>query len=62
MSLSIKYINSITRTFVIRVGRDYVNILKASLAITSEFVNKKGKVRVVHMSGSIKKLELNGKK
>lgn len=61
-SLSIKYFNQTTRCMILRVARDYKNIIWNSLAFLPAINGKSAKIRVLHSSGTIKKCEIKAQR
>ena len=50
-----------TRIAIIRVAREYIDIIWSSLLFISLIQGRKIKLRVLHCSGTIKKIEMKAK-
>jgi len=61
LSLQVKYINAKTRIAIIRVAREYIDIIWTSITLMTSFLNRKTKFRILHCSGTIKKIEIKAK-
>ncbi|KAL7270906.1 RNA-binding protein pop5 [Rhizina undulata] len=57
-NLSVKYFSPTTSTGIIRVSREHFRVLWASLTFIREIRNRPAVVRVVRVSGTIKKAEM----
>ena len=60
-NFQVKYVNEITNLVIIRVGRDELKLLHSILTLLCEIDNKKIKARIIHISGTIKKIEEKAK-
>ena len=53
----VKYYSQSTRLGIFRVAREYKDILQASLTLTTSLSNHPVIIRVIHVSGTIKKVQ-----
>lgn len=60
-NFQVKYVNEITNLVIIRIGRDELKLLHSILSLLSEIDNKTIKARIIHVSGTIKKIEEKAK-
>lgn len=51
-----------TRCFIVRIAREYKDIIWNSLIFIDSFLNKKVKIKILHCAGTIKKLEIMAKR
>ncbi|KAA8894246.1 ribonucleases P/MRP protein subunit POP5, partial [Sphaerosporella brunnea] len=56
--LSVKYFSPATSTGIVRVGREHYRLVWAALTYVREIKGRPCVLRVVHVSGTIKKAEL----
>ncbi|CAD8090044.1 unnamed protein product [Paramecium sonneborni] len=61
-SFQVKYLNSVSRLFILRVARDYKNIIWSTLLFMTMFRQIPIKIRILGCSGTIKKCELKARK
>jgi len=54
----VKYYNAAVRIAIIRVARDYISILANSITFVTQVKSKSVKLRQLHCSGTIKKMEI----
>ena len=57
----VKYFNSAVKLAIIRVGRDYISILANALTFITTINKRKVKLRQLHCSGTIKKIEIKAR-
>jgi ribonuclease P/MRP protein subunit POP5 len=60
-NFQVKYVNEITNLVIIRVGRNYLKILQTVLFIINQIDGKDVRMRIIHISGTIKKIEEKAK-
>lgn len=60
-NFQVKYLNSITNLVIIRVGRENCKMLETVLLLINKIDGKDVKLRILHISGTIKKLEEKAK-
>lgn len=56
-----KYLNLLTRLCIIRVAREYIDILSTSIVFVTSIGGRKAKIRQLHCSGTIKKIEIKAR-
>jgi len=61
LSLQVKHINMRSRIAIIRVAREYIDIILTSVVLITSYQGRRIKLRVLHCSGTIKKIELKAK-
>ncbi|CAD8177746.1 unnamed protein product [Paramecium pentaurelia] len=61
-SFQIKYLNTISRLFILRVARDYKNIIWSTLIFMNMFKGVPIKIRILGCSGTIKKCEIKARR
>jgi len=59
-SLTVKYFSPTTSTGIIRCGRDAYRIVWCALTFIQEILGKPVVIRVIRVSGTIKKVEMAG--
>lgn len=60
-NLQVKYVNNVTNLMILRISRDYVNLLWTILALMNELDGEKIRMHVIGVSGTIKKCEIKAK-
>ena len=56
-NLQIKYINNYTNMLIIRVGKEYIKLMRAALVLINKIDFEKVRLRILGVSGSIKSAE-----
>lgn len=56
-NFQVKYLNEITNLVIIRVSRDFFPKLHLVLTLMKSIENKEVRVKILHVSGTIKKIE-----
>ena len=56
-NLQIKYINNYTNMLIIRVGKEYIKLMRAALVLINKIDFEKVRLRILGVSGSIKGAE-----
>lgn len=60
-NLQVKYVNNYTNLTIIRVGKDFINLLWTALILLNNIDGVKVRMHVIGVSGTIKKCELKAK-
>ncbi len=60
-NLQVKYVNNVTNLMILRVGKEFVNILWTVLTLMNEIDGDKVKMHIMGVCGTIKKCELKAK-
>ncbi|CAK95019.1 unnamed protein product (macronuclear) [Paramecium tetraurelia] len=61
-SFQVKYLNSISRLFILRVNREYKNIIWSTLLFMNMFRGVPIKIRTLSCSGTINKCEIRARR
>ena len=56
-NLQIKYVNNYTNMLIIRVGKEYIKLMRAALALINKIDFEKVRLRIIGVSGTIKGAE-----
>ena len=56
-NLQIKYVNNYTNMLIIRVGKEYIKLMRATLVLINKIDFEKVRLRILGVSGSIKGAE-----
>jgi len=56
-NLQIKYVNNYTNMIIIRVGKEYIKLMRTALALINKIDYEKVRLRILGVSGSIKGAE-----
>ena len=56
-NLQIKYVNNFTNMLIIRVGKEYIKLMKAALVLINKIDFEKVRLRIIGISGTIKGAE-----
>ena len=56
-NLQIKYVNNYTNMIIIRIGKEYIKLMRAALALINKIDYEKVRLRILGVSGSIKGAE-----
>ena len=56
-NLQIKYVNNYTNMLIIRVGKEYIKLMRATLALINKIDFEKVRLRIIGVSGTIKGAE-----
>ena len=56
-NLQIKYANSFTNMLIIRVGKEYIKLMRAAIVLTNKIDFEKVRLRIIGISGTIKGAE-----
>ncbi len=57
-NLQVKYLNNYTNMLIIRIGREFLNLIWTTLALTNTFEGESVRFKVIDTSGTIKKCEI----
>lgn len=57
-NLQVKYVNSFTNLMIIRIGREYLNMIWTVLALLTNISGNTVRMKIVTVKGSIKKCEI----
>ena len=61
INFQLKYHNEITNLVIIRVSREYLNIIQTVLFMITNIDSKDVRLKILHVSGTIKKIEERAK-
>ena len=53
-NLQIKYVNNYTNMLIIRVGKEYIKLMRAALILINKIDYEKVRLRIIGISGTIK--------
>jgi len=53
----VKFWNPVTRIFILRVGRENLQLLQTAVCLITEFETVKCKFRILHVGGTLEKIE-----
>ena len=56
-NLQIKYVNNYTNMLIIRVGKEYIKLMRAALILINKIDYEKVRLRIIGISGTIKGAE-----
>ena len=56
-NLQIKYVNNFTNMLIIRVGKEYIKLMRAALVLINKIDFEKVRLRIIGISGTIKGAE-----
>ena len=56
-NLQIKYANNFTNMLIIRVGKEYIKLMRAAIVLTNKIDFEKVRLRIIGISGTIKGAE-----
>ena len=56
-NLQIKYVNNYTNMLIIRVGKEYIKLMRAALTLINKIDFEKVRLRIIGVSGTIKGAE-----
>ena len=56
-NLQIKYVNNYTNMLIVRVGKEYAKLMRASLVLMNKIDFEKVRLRIIGVSGTIKGVE-----
>ena len=56
-NLQIKYVNNFTNMLIIRVGKEYIKVMRAALVLINKIDFEKVRLRIIGISGTIKGAE-----
>lgn len=61
-NFQVKYLNEITNLIIIRISRDFFKNIHTLLCLMTKIDQKEIRIRIIHISGTIKKIEEISKK
>jgi RNase P/RNase MRP subunit POP5 len=53
----VKFWNPVTRIFIARVGRENLQLLQTAVCLMTEFEGSKCRFRILHVGGTLEKIE-----